>query len=120
MLLAMLEPAMRVHLMPRFTEEQRFDAGQWLTWANRLGYRIYLCDSGPERLWGMVFEVPNGPRGAEDFALWRAFQGPNAARKVNRTALIEHLVTIGRIVTGSHPAARPAASRLLPDNFVNE
>lgn len=84
--------------MPRPANPRRFDAGQWLIWAERLGYRIYLAETGPGGRLGIVTEVPKGPRGDEDMDLWRAFQGQAAQRKINRAALIEHLVKLGRVV----------------------
>jgi hypothetical protein len=85
----------------------RFEPAQWLIWAERCGYRIYLSEVASGHRLGIVMEIPNGPRAADDLELWRVFQGEIADRKANRTTLIQHLMKIGRIERRAGPVAVP-------------
>lgn len=101
---------MQKDYLPRSVQPRPFDAGQWLFWAERLGYRIYLSENGPGRRLGIVTEVRKRPRGGDHVELWRAFQGQASERKINRAALIEHLVKIGRVVRHTDSAGAVPAT----------
>lgn len=106
--------------MPCTSQSPRFDAGQWLIWAERLGYRIYLSEPGPGGRLGLVTEVRTRPRGAEHVDLWRAFQGQASTRKINRAALIKHLLNIGRVVRHTASANTVPTAAVPPDHCVND
>ncbi len=107
--------------MASSSQPPRFDAGQWLIWAERLGYRIYLSETSPGGRLGIVTEVRTRPRGSDDVDLWRAFQGDLSERKINRAELIKHLVKIGRVVRHSRPSdAIQAVEAPTRDHCVND
>jgi hypothetical protein len=87
----------------RTDPSSEFDPASWLAWAERCGYRIYLSGAAKKRPFRIVTEAPQGPKAAEDVALWHAFQGSPKQSKVNRAVLIAYLVRTGRF--GLEPQA---------------
>ncbi len=92
-----------------------FEPASWLAWAERCGYRIYLSGAAKKGPFRIVTEPPQGPRAAEDVALWHAFQGSPKQSKVNRAVLIAYLVRTNRFGrTGSDtphaPRSKPCRS----------
>lgn len=86
-----------------------FEPASWLAWAGRCGYRIYLSGAAKKGPFRIVTEAPQGPRAAEDVALWHAFQGSPKQSKVNRAVLIAYLVRtkrFGPVGSDTRPAPR--------------
>src|SRR5262245_24981784 len=78
-----------------------FDPAAWLAEAEHLGYGVYLVPSERSASgYGLMTEnpMPREHSAADDLWLWRWLQPNEATYAVNRAALREHMLAIGRVL----------------------
>ena len=81
---------------PETTQLDTFDPADWLNWAERIGYKIYLWDAFGDGCLGLIVLNPPAGRKENDIDLWWALRPNDAQADINEKVLALHLWDIGR------------------------